>query len=326
VDPRSERIAKRFEVPMLIASVLVIPTIIIEEAGSGEPLESLGVFLNYATWTAFLVEAVVMLWVVPDKWRWVREHPIEIIVVVLTPPFLFAALQPVRALRLLRLLRFLRLAPLVRRLFTRQGLRYTALLAFLTALAGAAAVHQAEKSESFWNGLYWAITTMTTVGYGDLAPETTDGKIVAVLVMLVGIGFVALLTGSIAEAFIRPRAAKAAEEAAAQRAEIEAKAHAQREEAERATLGALRELTARVAEIYPRHRVSRPTVIACTCDRQATDAASGAVGLAQPLAPGGGGPSRRHGVTAPRLTSTRFAGGLRPALTDCSCRGLCAVA
>ena len=43
VDPRSERIAKRFEVPMLIAAVLVIPTIIIEEAEPGEPLETLGV-------------------------------------------------------------------------------------------------------------------------------------------------------------------------------------------------------------------------------------------------------------------------------------------
>jgi voltage-gated potassium channel len=186
VDPRSERIAKRFDVPMLIAAALVIPTIIIEEAGPGEPLESLAVVLNWCIWIAFVVEAVVMLWVVPDKWRWVREHPLEIVVVVLTPPFLFAALQPIRALRLLRLLRLLRPAPLVRRLFTRQGLRYRALLAFLTALAGAAAFHQAEKGESFWDGLYWAITTMTTVGYGDLAPETTAGKIVAALVMLVG--------------------------------------------------------------------------------------------------------------------------------------------
>jgi hypothetical protein len=65
-----------------------------------------------------------MLWVAPDRWRWVREHPLEVIVVVLTPPFLLPALQPVRLLRLLRLLR---LAPLVHRLFTAQGLRYTAL-------------------------------------------------------------------------------------------------------------------------------------------------------------------------------------------------------
>src|SRR5438309_4944575 len=98
MDERSERIARRFQVPMLIAAVLVIPTIIIEEAGPGEPLATLAVVLNYAIWIAFLVEAAVMLSVSEDRWRWVRQHPLEVIVVLLTPPFLLAALQPVRLL------------------------------------------------------------------------------------------------------------------------------------------------------------------------------------------------------------------------------------
>jgi voltage-gated potassium channel len=203
-DERSERIAKRFEIPMLIAATLVIPAIIIEEAVPGEPLASLGIVLNYAIWLAFLVEAAVMLWVVPNRRQWLREHPLEVIVVLLTPPFLLAFLQPIRLLRLLRLLRFARLAPLVRRLFTAQGLRYTAVLAFLTALAGGAAFHQAEGSRSLEEGFYWAAATMTTVGYGDISPHTTEGRIIAIVVMLVGIGFVALLTGAIARAFIAP--------------------------------------------------------------------------------------------------------------------------
>src|SRR5260370_22710064 len=63
-----------------------------------------------------------------------------------------------------------------------------------------------ESHKSFGDALYWALTTMTTVGYGDLSPRTPEGKVVAVIVMLVGIGFIAILTGAIAQAFIRPRA------------------------------------------------------------------------------------------------------------------------
>ena len=60
---------------MLVAAALVIPTIIIEDAGSGEPLKTLAVVLNYAIWIAFLVEAVVMVSVTQEKRLWVLEHP-----------------------------------------------------------------------------------------------------------------------------------------------------------------------------------------------------------------------------------------------------------
>jgi voltage-gated potassium channel len=201
MDERSERIAKRFEVPLLIAAVLVIPVIIVEESKVGEPWDTAAFVLNYAIWTAFLVEALVMLRVVPNKRRWLADHPLEVIVVVLTPPFFISAIQPIRVLRLLRLLRLFRLGPLVRHLFTLQGLKYSALLALLTVLAAGAAFHQAENGKSYGDGIYWAAATMTTVG-SNLNPVTTSGKIIAVVVMLVGIGFAALATGAIARIFL----------------------------------------------------------------------------------------------------------------------------
>jgi voltage-gated potassium channel len=201
MDERSARIAARFEAPMLIAALLVVPAIIIEESSPGKPWETVGVVLNYAIWIAFLIEAVVMLCVVPSKRRWVADHPLEVIVVLLTPPFFLSAIAPIRVLRLLRLVRLLRLAPLVRRLFTVQGVKYSALLAIVTVLAAGAAFHQAESYRSFGDGLYWAATTMTTVG-ADFSPHTTVGRLVAIVVMLVGLGFAALVTGAVARAFI----------------------------------------------------------------------------------------------------------------------------
>jgi voltage-gated potassium channel len=108
LDARSERIAQRFELPMVIAALLVIPVIVIEESPLGEPWDTIAGVLNWATWLAFLTEAAVMLAVVPDRPRWLREHPIEVVVVVLTPLFLPPTLQAIRVLRLLRLLRLAR--------------------------------------------------------------------------------------------------------------------------------------------------------------------------------------------------------------------------
>jgi voltage-gated potassium channel len=205
VNERSIRIADRFQVPMLIAAALVIPVIITEESHPHGALKTAATVANYVIWLAFAAEAIVMLAVVSDRRTWLREHPIEIVVVLLTPPFLLAATQPIRALRLLRILRLFRLEPLGRRLFSAEGLRYAALLALITALAGGEAFHSVESGQSLGNGVYWAITTMTTVGYGDPEPHTSTGKILAVFVMIIGIGFTVLLTGAIAHRFLAPQ-------------------------------------------------------------------------------------------------------------------------
>jgi voltage-gated potassium channel len=52
------------------------------------------------------------------------------------------------------------------------------------------------------DGLWWAIQTVTTVGYGDLVPTSTVGRLVATLVMVVGIGFLTVVTAAITSAFI----------------------------------------------------------------------------------------------------------------------------
>ena len=55
---------------------------------------------------------------------------------------------------------------------------------------------------SLGSGLWWAVQTVTTVGYGDHVPETTAGQVLAAVVMLLGIGFVTVITASITGAFV----------------------------------------------------------------------------------------------------------------------------
>ena len=55
---------------------------------------------------------------------------------------------------------------------------------------------------SIWSGLWWAIQTTTTVGYGDVVPESAGGRAIAALVMIVGIGFLTVATAAITSTFV----------------------------------------------------------------------------------------------------------------------------
>jgi voltage-gated potassium channel len=203
MDERSERMAKRFELPVIVAALLVIPVLMLQKPGVGEPWSTVGDILDWVSWTTFAAEVVVMLMIVPDRGAWLRRHFLEVTIVVLTPPFI-GFFHAARLLRLLRLLWLFRLAPVAHRLFTAAGVRSAALLVALIAVTGGAAFGELEEGQNTANGIYWAITTMTTVGYGEPAPTTTATKLLAVMVMLIGIGFVAVLTGAIAQRFLAP--------------------------------------------------------------------------------------------------------------------------
>ena len=96
-----------FDLPVTVAALLTIPLIVVEESDYGQPWDAIGVMLNWGTWLVFLAEIVVMLRVVPDRKRWVRENPVAVGVTALTPPFL-SLFAPLRLLRLLRLVRLAR--------------------------------------------------------------------------------------------------------------------------------------------------------------------------------------------------------------------------
>jgi voltage-gated potassium channel len=57
--------------------------------------------------------------------------------------------------------------------------------------------------EVIWDGIWWAVVTVTTVGYGDVYPRSVGGRIVAMIVMLFGIGFLSVLTATIASRFVQ---------------------------------------------------------------------------------------------------------------------------
>jgi voltage-gated potassium channel len=155
---------------------------------------------NIAIWLVFLVDYVVRLYLSPERWRFVRTHVVDLLVV--SVPFL-------RPLRLLRL--FAILAEFTRRTQRSLAGRATVLVFTVAAVimtVCAVVVFNVERSDSssniktFPDALWWAVSTVTTVGYGDKYPSTEGGRAVAVILMLTGIALVGTMTAAIAAWFV----------------------------------------------------------------------------------------------------------------------------
>jgi voltage-gated potassium channel len=242
VNERAQRLDDRLEPLYLVAALLVIPDVAIESTTTSGRWAQVALILNWVVWLAFACGLVWTLALADMRWRWLRQRPLDVAIVFFTPPFAPAALLGFRLARLLRLLRLLRLARtahLARKTFSLDGVKWAAALSALVALGGGAAFAAVERGHgqhpptSTADGMWWAISTMTTVGYGDYSPVTPGGRIIAAGVMLVGIGFVAFLTAAVAQRFV---------------AQIEEP----KPEWEESVLSDLREIKARLAAIEDR--------------------------------------------------------------------------
>ncbi|WP_458781374.1 potassium channel family protein [Arthrobacter sp. D3-16] len=150
----------------------------------------------WATWGIFAVDYVVNLWLAEDRSGWFLRNLHELLIVAL--PFF----RPLRLLRLVTLLSVLHrtLGDTLRgRVVT-----YVAGSAAMLVFVGALAVLDVEQSApdakivTFGDALWWAMTTITTVGYGDMFPVTPMGRMVAAALMMSGIAVLGVVTASIA--------------------------------------------------------------------------------------------------------------------------------
>jgi voltage-gated potassium channel len=185
----------------LAAALLTLPAVVFDEVAVIQPWDALGKALNWGVWAAFAVNLVVVVRRAPAPWGGLRANPRLVAIGALTWPYQPAGGQVVRVLGLLRLVS---VAHHARRWFSLAGLRYAALLLGLTILGGGAAFTAVEHAQhlNLASGVWWAIVTVTTVGYGDIVPQTEGGRAIAVFVMAVVNGTAALVVGAAAQRFV----------------------------------------------------------------------------------------------------------------------------
>lgn len=209
----SGRVEHPFEPLVLAAALAMIPVLIVQHDAKSDAWQAIAMTANVMIWVVFAAELVYVLWVAPKKKAALRAHWLDAAVVVVTIPAYASYLQAARSIRLVRLLRLFRAGIVVslalqaeRRLTTRAGFRFVALATIFFVVIAGAVQAEVDSSEfhSFWDGIWWAIETVTTVGYGDIVVKTVAGRIIGIAVMLLGIGFLAVLTATEGLAEIRP--------------------------------------------------------------------------------------------------------------------------
>jgi voltage-gated potassium channel len=154
----------------------------------------------WLVWGAFATDLIVRFGLAGDKRRFLVANLLDIVVVVL-PMF-----RPLRVLRLVTVLKVLNRTTSVSAR-GKVGLHVSAVTA-LVGVSASLAVLDAERRDpeaiitTFPDALWWTLTTITTVGYGDRYPITFEGRLIAAGLMIAGIALLGVLTGAIASWFV----------------------------------------------------------------------------------------------------------------------------
>lgn len=182
----------------LIMAALALLSVAVGISASqlGEP--DVLVNIEWALTGVFALEYGVRLWAAPSRVKYFKSAIVDLI----------SILPPVRGARLLRLLRLLRVASALNLALgtTRLGAQALTILRIAViwvavVVISALGMYLAEFGENpnvrtFWDALWWAIVTITTVGYGDVSPATAEGRLAAGVLMILGIAFFSFLTAT----------------------------------------------------------------------------------------------------------------------------------
>lgn len=197
-EGRRERWERRSEWPLTIASVIflaayAVPILVPDLGSAGRRLcYSATVF----AWAVFVLDYVVRLGLARDRRHFVKHNLLDLAVIALP------MLRPLRLLRLVTLLSvFNRHAgSRLRGQVAAYVIVATSLVVFLASLAVLDAERKAADGNirTFGDAVWWAITTITTVGYGDFYPVSGEGRLVAVGLMVCGIALLGIVTASFA--------------------------------------------------------------------------------------------------------------------------------
>ncbi len=160
----------------------------------------------------FIADYIIRLIIAENKKQFFKDNILDLIAII---PFnsLFKMFRIIKLARLARISKFGRILKLskliayimhfsvrIKVFINTNGFKYSLFITIILICLGAVGISQFE-SMKFTDALWWAFVTTTTVGYGDISPSTTLGRLIAVILMITGIGLIGSLTSTITSYF-----------------------------------------------------------------------------------------------------------------------------
>lgn len=198
---------KIYNITVCILCVVSVTFAILDFTKGLTPVQ---IWIDNIIYGLFVIDYIVRFIIADKKKEFFKGNIFDLIAIV---PF-NSAFRIFRILKFSKLLRFAKFTKLfriasvsarmltkVKRFLNTNGFKYVLMLSGASILAGTLGMMYFEQM-TFQNALWWSFVTATTVGYGDLSPATNAGRIIASLLMLVGIGLIGSLTSSITSFFL----------------------------------------------------------------------------------------------------------------------------
>lgn len=211
-EPKHKKLLAAYDIGITVIAIASIVMAIMDICGKVSPDNTTFYAVDNAILIIFAVDYIVRFVAAPKKWSFFKSNLFDLIAII---PFssVFSFFRFARLFRLAKFSRLLKLTKFARivgvfgkiqrqlnKFLHTNGFIYMLYTAGVLIVVSSVLISYVED-KPFTDALWWSIVTCTTVGYGDISPATGVGRVVAVILMIFGIGLISMLTGTITTFF-----------------------------------------------------------------------------------------------------------------------------